>query len=116
MNEIFKQYWPAVALAAWWLYKWLRGRRVATMLPLLRSQGAVLVDVRTEAEFASAHAPGAVNIPLQTLGMRMREIPRGVPVVVGCASGTRSGLARMQLRKNGFKPVYNIGNWRNFMR
>lgn len=105
-----------MALTTWFLYKWVRSRRVAALMPQLLSQGAVLVDVRTENEFESANAPGSVNIPLQALGMRMDEIPKGVPVVVGCASGTRSGMACMQLRKNGYKSVYNIGNWRNFMR
>ena len=34
----------------------------------------------------AAHAPGTVNIPLSDLGERLAEIPRGAPVVVGCAS------------------------------
>ena len=38
------------------------------------------------------------------------------PVVVGCASGTRSAMARMLLKKNGHTEVYNIGTWRNFMK
>jgi rhodanese-related sulfurtransferase len=46
----------------------------------------------------------------------MSEIAAGVPVVVGCASGTRSGMARMMLRKQGYAQVYNIGSWRNFLK
>jgi rhodanese-related sulfurtransferase len=36
-------------------------------------------------------------------------------VVVGCASGTRSGMAKMLLKKHGFKQVYNVGAWSNFI-
>jgi rhodanese-related sulfurtransferase len=46
----------------------------------------------------------------------MGEIAKGVPVVVGCASGSRSGMAGMMLRKHGYAPVHNIGSWRNFLK
>jgi phage shock protein E len=75
----------------------------------------VLVDVRSAAEFASGNAPGSVNIPLQELGTRLKEIPNTVPVVLCCASGTRSGMAKMVLKKNGYQQVYNVGKWRNLL-
>lgn len=115
MNSI-QQYWPLLALAAWWGYKWWRSRQVRALLPQLKAQGATLLDVRSVAEFSAGNAPGTVNIPLDALGHRLAEIPRDKPVVVGCASGTRSGMARMLLRKNGYAPVYNIGGWRNFLK
>ena len=80
----------------------------------VRSGEALLVDVRTPAEFQAAHAPGTVNIPLAELGERLAEIPRGAPVVVGCASGSRSGMARTMLRRKGYADVHNIGAWTNF--
>ena len=113
--DFIQQYWPLLALAAWLGYKWWRSRRVRAMLPQLKAQGATLLDVRSVAEFAAGSAPGTVNIPLDALGSRLAEIPRDKPVVVGCASGTRSGMARMLLRKNGYATVYNIGGWRNFL-
>ena len=110
-----EQYWPFIALALWFAYKWWNSRRVIGMLPDLRQRGAMLVDVRSAAEFAAAHAPGTVNIPLSELGGRLSEIPRSAPVVVGCASGTRSGMARMLLKKNGYQDVHNIGAWSKFL-
>jgi phage shock protein E len=107
-------YWPLAAVALWFGYKWWRARRVVALLPQLKAQGATLVDVRTEAEFAQACAPDTVNIPLDALGQRLGEIPRDRPVVLGCASGTRSGMARMLLKKNGYAQLHNIGSWRNF--
>lgn len=113
---MLKEYGPLALLLAWFGYKWWRARRVVGLLPALKQQGAVLVDVRSPAEFAKACAPGTINIPLQELGGRMSEIARDVPVVVGCASGTRSGMAGMMLRKQGYTQVYNIGSWRNFLK
>jgi rhodanese-related sulfurtransferase len=113
--DFLKTYWPFLLLAAWYGHKWWSARRVGAMLPALRQAGAALIDVRTPAEFQAANAPGTVNIPLAELSQRLAEIPRGVPVVVGCASGSRSGMARMMLRRQGFAEVHNIGAWTNFL-
>ena len=109
--EIVKQYWPLMAIGVWFGYKWWRSRKVLSILPDLKREGAVLIDVRSAAEFASANAPGTINIPLPELGNRLAEIPRSVPVVLCCASGTRSGMAKLLLRKNGYQNVHNIGTW-----
>lgn len=115
LQILLEKYWPFVALVLWFAYKWWNSNRVLAMLPELRKQGAYLVDVRSAAEFASANAPGTINIPLQELGGRLAEIPQSVPVVLCCASGTRSGMARMMLKKNGYDRVYNIGTWSKFL-
>jgi rhodanese-related sulfurtransferase len=95
----------------WFGYKWWNSRRVVALLPELKKQGALFVDVRSAGEFASGNAPGTVNIPLQELGNRLAEIPKSAPVVLCCASGTRSGMASMVLKKNGYTQVYNVGTW-----
>ena len=104
-----------MALVLWFGYKWWNSKRVVALLPKLKSEGAVLVDVRSAAEFASGNAPGTINIPLPELGSRLAEIPKTSPVVVCCASGTRSGMAKMLLRKNGYSNVHNIGTWTKFL-
>lgn len=111
-----RQYWPLMALALWFGYKWWNARRVVAMLPELVRNGAALVDVRSAAEFAGANAPGSVNIPLGELTSRLKEIPTSAPVVLCCASGTRSGMAKMMLKKNGYQQVFNIGKWSNLLR
>lgn len=115
VRSFVAQYWPLLALGLWLAYKWWQSRRVMAMLPTLKQRGAVLVDVRSLAEFASQNASGTINIPLPELGNRLGEIPKSVPVVLGCASGSRSGLAKMMLKSKGYAQVYNVGNWRNFM-
>ena len=100
-----------MALGLWFAYKGWNSKRVIAMLPELKSSGATFVDVRSAAEFAGANAPGTINIPLQELGRRLGEIPKSSPVVLCCASGTRSGMAKLMLRKNGYLNVHNIGTW-----
>lgn len=53
-------------------------------LQRLVDAGAQLVEVLPEEEYAWAHLPGAVNIPLRELPTRAEELDRGRPVVVYC--------------------------------
>jgi phage shock protein E len=115
ISVIFEKYWPLAALALWFGYKWWNSKRVVAMLPELKKKGALFVDVRSAAEFASGNAPGTINIPLPELGRRLGEIPKSAPVVLCCASGTRSGMAKMVLMKNGYPNVHNVGRWGKLM-
>lgn len=115
LKVLFEQYWPVLALGLWFTYKWWNSRRVLALLPDLKKEGAMLVDVRSAAEFASGNAPGTINIPLPELGSRLSELSQSAPVVLCCASGTRSGMAKMVLKKNGYSRVYNVGTWCKFL-
>jgi rhodanese-related sulfurtransferase len=110
-----QRFWPFLALGLWFTYKWWNSKRVIAMLPDLRKNGALFVDVRSAGEFAAAHAPGTINIPLPELGRRLSELPKSSTVVLGCASGTRSGMAKLLLKKNGYQNVHNIGAWSKFL-
>lgn len=113
--DFFEQYWPFLALILWFSYKWWNSKRVLAMLPELKKSGATLVDVRSAGEFANGNAPGTINIPLQELGSRLGEIPKSTPVVLCCASGTRSGIAKLMLKRKGYRQVHNIGTWDKFL-
>lgn len=113
--SFFQQYWPLGALLLWFGYKWWSARRVVALLPELKKSGAVMVDVRSAAEFASGNAPGSINIPLGELSSRLNEVPASAPVVLCCASGTRSGMAKLVLKKNGYPQVFNAGKWSNLL-
>lgn len=99
-----------VAYFAWRVLSSLLIRR---RLPALLEEGAQVVDVRSLAEFAGGHAAGSVNIPLAEIVERTGELDRNRPVIVCCASGTRSALAAHRLRGQGFKQVLNAGSWRS---
>jgi rhodanese-related sulfurtransferase len=77
--------------------------------------GAVLLDVRTQAEFHTGHPPAARNIPLQELPQRLGELgPPGTRVVVYCQAGGRSTKAADFLKANGYPDVFNllsVSNW-----
>jgi rhodanese-related sulfurtransferase len=53
-----------------------------------RPAGAVLLDVREDDEWAEAHAPDAVHIPMGRL--TPDNLPEGRPVYCICRSGNRS--------------------------
>ncbi|HEY9721219.1 MAG TPA: rhodanese-like domain-containing protein [Oscillatoriaceae cyanobacterium] len=78
--------------------------------------GATILDVRTPGEFRSGGYPGALNIPLQELPQRLGELTKGKPVVVYCASGTRSATAAVLLQRAGFPEVINAGGLRHMPR
>ena len=81
----------------------------------LVEEGATLLDVRTESEFAGGHPPGARNVPVQELSGRLGEIQKNRPVVVYCHSGSRAMFATRVLRKAGFE-VRDLGAMSNWPR
>ncbi|HSP78184.1 MAG TPA: rhodanese-like domain-containing protein [Myxococcaceae bacterium] len=73
-------------------------------------QGALLLDVRTPEEFASGHLQGAVNIPVDELERRAKELPsRQAGIVIYCRSGNRSRRAEHILRDKGFEKLIDLG-------
>lgn len=77
---------------------------------ILKSGTASVVDVRTPAEFLGGHVAGSINIPLQELPTRMKELEKLKNIVLCCASGGRSGQASNFLRQNNIDCV-NGGSW-----
>lgn len=67
----------------------------------------VLLDIRASHEFQESHIPGAVNIPVQDLRTRWKELPRSADIVVLCSSGNRSSVAASMLKQRGFAGVMN---------
>lgn len=63
-----------------------------------------ILDVRTPAEFAAGHVPGAINIPFQHVGRRASELSaaRDRPLLVYCGHGPRAWIAGAALRRAGF--------------
>jgi rhodanese-related sulfurtransferase len=68
-----------------------------------------VVDVRTEGEYAQAHIPGSILMPLHELPTRASEIPNGgTPIAVVAEQGRRSLSACNFLAECGFGPLYNL--------
>lgn len=77
----------------------------------LLSQGAVIIDVRTQSEFQSGHLRGSQNIPLDRVQAKVSELKKkNKPVITVCMSGSRSRMAEGILRRAGVE-AYNGGPW-----
>jgi rhodanese-related sulfurtransferase len=73
-----------------------------------RRQGTT-VDVRERAEYAEAHVPGAVLVPMGQLATRADELDATRRVHVICASGNRSKAMTDLLRARGLDAVSVAG-------
>ncbi len=72
--------------------------------------GALVVDVRTAAEFAARAYAGAINIPLDQVERRLADFgDRKHAIVVYCQSGHRAAQAKAILEAHGFSDVTNGG-------
>lgn len=79
----------------------------------LLQQGAIVVDVRTPAEFNSGHIKGAINIPLDQVKSRSSELKKKNKIIITCCrSGTRSSMAKSILVSAGLE-CYNGGGWQS---
>ena len=75
---------------------------------------ALILDVREPGEFKMGHVEGAINIPLNSLRVRMHELPRDREILVYCAVGQRSYYASRALRLHGFNARNISGGMRSY--
>ena len=87
------------ALFPWQLKKLLKGK----------NDQLTLIDVRTPGEFSWFHIDGAANMPgllSNAQGFKGKRVDE--PVIVICMTGHRSPMVAYQLKKRGYKQVYNL--------
>lgn len=73
------------------------------------TKDAVLLDVRTPAEYAEGHIPGSRNISLDNLSAVQTEIPqKDTPLFVHCRSRRQKQTSRILSQKNGVIPMQKI--------
>jgi phage shock protein E len=78
----------------------------------LVQQGAIILDVRSKAEFSGGHIKGAINIPVNVLNQHLGQLKdKNTAIITCCASGMRSASAKSILQSNGYTTVYNGGGW-----
>ena len=81
--------------------------------------GYTLIDVREKEEYREGHLPGALSVPRGFLDIRIEETvaDKNAPVVLYCASGTRSLLAGRTLKELGYTNVVSMSGgfsaWKN---
>lgn len=80
----------------------------------LLDNGAILIDVRTPAEYANGKPKNSKNVPLDKIGSKIENIKKlNKPIVLCCQSGMRSGRATSMLKREGID-AHNGGGWHNF--
>ena len=77
---------------------------------MINRQDALVLDVREQAEYAQSHILNSRGLPLSQLDARAGDIQKfkDKPVIVYCATGSRSSAAAAALRKRGFSNVVNL--------
>lgn len=85
-----------------------RQRKVKTYL----TNGATILDVRTEREYNNGAIKGSKHIPLQELHTRYTELDETKSFVVVCQSGVRSAKAAKFLILNNIDAI-NGGGWQS---
>jgi len=114
MNENI--YYFLFALVAYIAFKKYTQYKVLKLVPSLLSEGGQIIDVRTKEEFSQSSKDGSVNIPLDSLKQRINELDNTKPIILCCASGSRSALAKRMLISKGFENVHNAGTWKALKR
>lgn len=85
-------------------------------LQALEQPAAILIDVRTAAEFAAGSLPGATRIGHEEIGEKIAGVApdKDTPIVLYCRSGRRSSIAQDALQALGYRNVRNAGGYDDF--
>jgi rhodanese-related sulfurtransferase len=78
---------------------------------LMVKENTVILDVRTPEEFAEGHIKGAINVNYfssEFLSKVKDKIGKSKRVLVYCAAGGRSQQACKELKKAGYKKLYDL--------
>jgi rhodanese-related sulfurtransferase len=77
---------------------------------LLEQDGCVLLDVRSPAEFAAGHIPGAKNLDVSSpsFELEMRRLDPAGCYLVYCHSGRRSRRACGMMEAAGFVQLHDL--------
>lgn len=86
----------------------VRGIDPHALAERLESDGPLVIDVRRRSEWKDGHLPTAKHVYLGDLARRAGDLKRGEPIVVHCATGTRSSIAASLLMARGFTDVANL--------
>ena len=76
----------------------------------------VYIDVRTPAEYAAGHYPGAINHPVELISEGVYpHIDKDAAIILYCRSGGRAGMAQQYMAQAGFSNVSNGGGLSDVM-
>ena len=75
--------------------------------------GALVIDVRSPGEFCGGHLAKVINIPLDEIetALPKRVKDKNQVLLLHCASGMRSGMAKGKLKGMGYTNAFNLGSY-----
>ena len=85
------------------------------LFKLINNKKTTIVDVRTPQEFSENRVESSINIPLNVIPEKIKELKEMQPIVMCCAAGIRSGQAVEFLKSSGFVEVFNGGSWNDVL-
>jgi len=90
----------------------LQGQKKKKASALLKNDPrTLLVDVRTASEYREGAAQGAINVPVESIRKAQKKLgAKDRPILVYCATGSRSRAALVSLKAMGYSQVYNLGS------
>lgn len=102
-------------LGTFFLYRLIKNQLMKKKIPQLMKNGAVIIDVRTPAEFNFGHNEKSINIPLDQFKIEISKKinDKNKTYILCCASGARSANAMMIMKACGYNHVINAGRWKN---
>ncbi|SHK13272.1 rhodanese-like domain-containing protein [Chryseobacterium polytrichastri] len=100
-----------IVLTVYVVYRIYRYQTLENGLDKLIKNGAVILDVRTEKEYAMGHIDGSLNISLGEIREKYVELDSNKTYITVCSHGLRSVKVEHILKEKGFKKVYNGGAW-----
>ncbi|MBB4035083.1 thiosulfate sulfurtransferase [Dysgonomonas hofstadii] len=75
---------------------------------ILKTNSALLVDIRDSESFSQSHAPEAFHLTQDNLPSFLKDTNRNTPVLVICYHGNSSQIVAGYLSEQGFGKVYSI--------
>ena len=81
--------------------------QVPSVQPAQVSDGATILDVREDDEWAAGHIAGSTHVPMSQIVQRVADVPAADPLVVVCRVGARSAQVAAWLRAQG-RDAHNL--------
>ena len=80
-------------------------------------RGAIVIDIRTAAEFDRGKVRDSINIPVDRININLKRIVQmKAPIIVCSSSDSENDRAIDVLKANGVKEIYNGGSWTKLSR